>query len=266
MTPEEFVRAGDYLVNTCPTWNWEAGDQKKVRSFLPVDKQYLVTRNVPCLQRACALEEYGQLSEQVVAAQIGTNEEEDDGWVTAVGNERSSTSKEKDIPTIGDVSAANNDIAEDIPDFEDLELADEDDDEAACVVTHADANHHEGIVKTRTYDLLITYDKYYQTPRIWLLGYDENRQPLPPSAVLEDVSVEHAHKTVTVEPHPHSSAAVAVASIHPCKHAHVMHTLVEVVTSGGSEFHVDRYLVLFLKFIASIIPTINYDFTLGVGS
>lgn len=30
-----------------------------------------------------------------------------------------------------------------------------------------------GIVKTRTYDLHITYDKYYQTPRLWVVGYDE---------------------------------------------------------------------------------------------
>lgn len=31
------------------------------------------------------------------------------------------------------------------------------------------------IVRTRTYDLHITYDKYYQTPRLWLIGYDEVR-------------------------------------------------------------------------------------------
>ena len=30
-----------------------------------------------------------------------------------------------------------------------------------------------GILQTRTYDLNITYDKYYQTPRLWLYGYDE---------------------------------------------------------------------------------------------
>ena len=30
-----------------------------------------------------------------------------------------------------------------------------------------------GILQTRTYDLNITYDKYYQTPRLWLFGYDE---------------------------------------------------------------------------------------------
>jgi len=30
-----------------------------------------------------------------------------------------------------------------------------------------------GVLHTRTYDLNITYDKYYQTPRLWLYGYDE---------------------------------------------------------------------------------------------
>ena len=29
------------------------------------------------------------------------------------------------------------------------------------------------LLQVRTYDVMITYDKYYQTPRIWLLGYDE---------------------------------------------------------------------------------------------
>lgn len=29
------------------------------------------------------------------------------------------------------------------------------------------------IIRTRTYDLHITYDKYYQTPRLWLTGYNE---------------------------------------------------------------------------------------------
>lgn len=36
---------------------------------------------------------------------------------------------------------------------------------------------------TRTYDLMITYDKYYQVPRFWLVGYDEARQPLKPKQV-----------------------------------------------------------------------------------
>ena len=30
---------------------------------------------------------------------------------------------------------------------------------------------------------MITYDKYYQVPRFWLIGYDEDRQPLKASQV-----------------------------------------------------------------------------------
>ena len=36
----------------------------------------------------------------------------------------------------------------------------------------------DDILHTRTYDLMISYDKYYQVPRFWLRGYDEHRQPL----------------------------------------------------------------------------------------
>ena len=56
LTPEEFVRAGDELVYRCPTWNWEGVstgmDPKKVRDYLPPDKQYLITRGVPCQTRS----------------------------------------------------------------------------------------------------------------------------------------------------------------------------------------------------------------------
>lgn len=39
----------------------------------------------------------------------------------------------------------------------------------------ADPGSEDAILQTRTYDLYITYDKYYQTPRLWLFGYDEVR-------------------------------------------------------------------------------------------
>lgn len=38
-----------------------------------------------------------------------------------------------------------------------------------------DASTSGGILQTRTYDMYITYDKYYQTPRLWLFGYNEVR-------------------------------------------------------------------------------------------
>lgn len=35
----------------------------------------------------------------------------------------------------------------------------------------------DAIAHTRTYDVSIVYDKYYQTPHVYLFGYDEVRVP-----------------------------------------------------------------------------------------
>lgn len=51
LTPEEFVAAGDHLVHHCPTWQWATGDQDRIKSYLPKNKQFLLTRNVPCSRR-----------------------------------------------------------------------------------------------------------------------------------------------------------------------------------------------------------------------
>ena len=39
------------------------------------------------------------------------------------------------------------------------------------VVMH---EQEDTVHKNRTYDLSITYDFYYQTPRLWLIGYTED--------------------------------------------------------------------------------------------
>ena len=44
------------------------------------------------------------------------------------------------------------------------------------------------IENVRTYDLNITYDKFYQTPRLWLFGYDESRKALSVDEMYEDFS------------------------------------------------------------------------------
>merc|ERR1719277_87943 len=56
LTPEEFVEAGDQLAFKFPTWQWESGQQSHRAGYLPQDKQFLITRNVPCRQRVRALE------------------------------------------------------------------------------------------------------------------------------------------------------------------------------------------------------------------
>lgn len=116
------------------------------------------------------------------------------------------------------------------------------------------------ILATRTYDLNITYDKYYQTPRLWLTGYNESREPLSIEEMYSDISQDHAKKTVTMEEHPHIPGP-PMASVHPCRHAEVMKKIIQTVEDGGRELGVHLYLIIFLKFVQAVIPTIEYDYT-----
>ena len=77
--------------------------------------------------------------------------------------------------------------------------------------------------------------------------------------MYEDFSAEHAKKTITSETHPFFP--ILYASIHPCRHAEVMKKIMDMVEEGGERLGVHVYLIVFLKFVQAIIPTIEYDFT-----
>lgn len=115
---------------------------------------------------------------------------------------------------------------------------------------------------TQTFDLFVTYDKYYQTPRMWMSGYDKDGTQLAPDAVLNLLSQDHAHKTVTIETFPHLS--ISFASVHPCKHAAVMKKIIDQYMHGEREIRVDQYMVLFLKFMSSVMPSVDYDHTMSM--
>lgn len=124
-------------------------------------------------------------------------------------------------------------------------------------------NEQEDTVqKTRTYNLSITYDFYYKTPRLWLIGYSENGQVLSETEIFEDIMADYAKKTVTIESHPHS--AQKEASIHPCNHAKVMKKIIDTITLNGGTPQVHQSMFVFLKFISSVVPTIEYDFTMDL--
>eukprot|EP00966_Prymnesium_polylepis_P331798 7387365-Prymnesium_polylepis.1 len=79
LTPDEFVAAGDMLVLRCPTWQWQGGDPAKARPFLPSDKQFLITRNVPCQKRAATLG-------ASCGEETDVYPEGDEGWVATIRN------------------------------------------------------------------------------------------------------------------------------------------------------------------------------------
>ncbi|XP_015608384.1 ubiquitin-like-conjugating enzyme ATG3 [Cephus cinctus] len=274
LTPEEFVAAGDHLVHHCPTWQWATGDEDRIKSYLPRNKQFLLTRHVPCTRR-CKQIEYCEDQERIIEA-----DDPEGGWVDTHHYDTSLGGIEEKVTemTLGEAqpnqdaeAGETNEDDEDDEEAADMEafevsgMLDEEDKYAAepakkSVKEKRDSFSEGEIIRTRTYDLHITYDKYYQTPRLWLFGYNESRKPLSVEEMYEDVSQDHAKKTVTMESHPHMPGP-PMASVHPCRHAEVMKKIIETVMEGGGELGVHMYLIIFLKFVQSVIPTIEYDYT-----
>uniref|UniRef100_A0A0D9Y4U8 Autophagy-related protein 3 n=1 Tax=Oryza glumipatula TaxID=40148 RepID=A0A0D9Y4U8_9ORYZ len=263
----EFILAGDNLVSKCPTWSCsllpsvappqllglglggvssiplcrEAGDPSKRKPYLPPDKQFLVTRNVPCLRRAVSLEEeYDAAGAEVVLG----DDEDGEGWLATHGVQASKQEEEEDIPSMDTLDIGKTEGIKSIPSyFSAGKKAEEEEEDIPDMDTYEDSGNDsvataqpsyfvaeepedDNILRTRTYDVSITYDKYYQTPRVWLTGYDESRMPLKP-------------ELVTIEDHPHLSAGKH-ASVHPCKHAAVMKKIIDVLMSRGVEPEVDN--------------------------
>lgn len=103
LTPEEFLAAGDQLVFKFPTWQWSGASSSSLeKSYLPKNKQFLITRHVPCNARVRQLD-------SVIAS---STRQEEDWTIAGIAATTTTTS------TTGQTAGANN--TADIPDISDL--------------------------------------------------------------------------------------------------------------------------------------------------
>ncbi|EZG51722.1 autophagy-related protein 3 [Gregarina niphandrodes] len=261
LSPGEFVEAGDQLTCQTPTWQWQSCDQAHQVFWLPPDKQYLITRNIPCRYRIHHWEKnlikgaHETREGWLIPGPLpGDNEEPATGPLTdeassPAGSVRQEGSGEQDAMVAGQ-SAAGQVVVKNFVD------------EDEYVDCGPSVLNGQQTVSSRTYDLSITYDKYYQSPRLWLFGYDEAGVPLIAEHVFEDIHNDYLARTVTVDPHPFTG--VPTVSIHPCKHASVMRTVAQNWVKAGMKPRPDLALFILLKMVSSVVPTINYDFTIDV--
>ena len=269
LTPDEFVSAGTALSTNCPSWQWMSSDEGKEKSWLPSDKQYLMTRGVACYRRVSDLDISTEVDREIddwCAPTFDKNMRSDNDDFELVESE----SAEAGSP--GPTAAAT-------PKSKDKARVDHDDEyedmdsslalDASAVAPGSmstignDRTMSASTLQPRRYDCYLTYDKYYRTPRIWLAGYSETGSPLTAAQMFQDVMIDYARKTVTAEAHPHIRN-LTCASIHPCRHASAMKTIIDSLGHSNNMLRADQSLFIFLKFCQSVIPGIEYDFTTNV--
>ncbi|XP_050156643.1 autophagy-related protein 3-like isoform X7 [Malus sylvestris] len=132
LSVSEFVTSGDNPVSKCPTWSWESGEPSKRKPYLPPEKQYLITRNVPCLRRAASLEE----EYEAAGTELLLDNEDNDGWLATHGKPKDRSGEEENLPAIESLEISKNrdvksvpshvgaEDEDDIPNMADFEEAD----------------------------------------------------------------------------------------------------------------------------------------------
>jgi ubiquitin-like-conjugating enzyme ATG3 len=251
ITPEEFVIAGDYLIRMSPHWSWARGDNTRLKSYLPPDKQYLVVSNIPCRRR--------------ISKDAATSDD-DHGIVSMFSSEPvypSLPSSPATISSVQSINTADHALEDDeygeITQFMEPSLGVID--TAAIRSAYSASLSEDGL---RLYEITIVYDNYYRTPRVFLRGYTPEGRPLGPGETIEDIMQDYIQKTATIEAHPHNG--LQYISIHPCRHAETMKRINDIMITNneGRRPPVQMYMFLFLKFIGSMIPTIEYDNTIPI--
>jgi ubiquitin-like-conjugating enzyme ATG3 len=242
LTPNEFIDAGDMLIQKFPAWEWCSG-KLDITPSLPQNKKYLKLSCVPSKTRS--------ISDEIVSL-------EKDGWeITEFQNIKSHQNNENENENENE--SKNKSISD----------SDSDND----FIVNIEKNNN-----MRLYNLSVIYDPYYATPRLYLIGYDSQSNPLTGDLMMEDVFATNREKTVTIEMHPFLK--IPCMSIHPCRHAETMKRILQQMEEKiiyeqellnipkikqiQFFFPASMSLFIFLKFMSSVIPTIEYDVSLGI--
>ena len=235
LTPEEFMNAGEYLIRLSPTWKWGRGDATRAKAYLPPDKQFLILSSAPCRRRVATVSEAH--GDHDIISMFASE--------VLPGLPVSSVHGSED--EYGDISH----FAE--PDLHVME----------STAPALDKKSHTSAID-RTYEITIVYDNYYRTPRVYLCGFTNEGRPLSTIETMEDIMQDYINKTATIEAHPHTG--LNYVSIHPCRHSETMKRILDVMIANndGRQPPVQMYMFLFLKFIGSMIPTIEYDNTMPI--
>lgn len=116
--------------------------------------------------------------------------------------------------------------------------------------------------------LSLCYDHYWRTPRVFFSSPHHTHMEILDIFITPSMSGD----TATVETHPHTVEMSPCISLHPCKHASIMASLmaervggagVEGSIEGGAggvpapPFDMHNYLPLFLKSIAFAFPAVG---------
>ncbi|OMJ75582.1 hypothetical protein SteCoe_25236 [Stentor coeruleus] len=275
LTPKEFEEAGDFLVHRCPTWSWQGCESRYRQNYLHPDKQYLIARGVPCYKRISKLSaSIMNITEMDNYSSIPDDLKPKDDWQVAdisidpeqkyeMVDESIKEGCKECIFIDKHESQENPETIESIKDENAVPILERD---GYLIVNAPDENTincqiNDSIQAIRRYNLTITYDYYYRTPRLWLEGYDENYYPLSIDKVFEDVNPDYINKTVTGEIHP--CLGITQVSVHPCNHSEMMKFLLDICHTDPEDIQVNKCLILFLKFLSSIVPALNYDFTMS---
>lgn len=228
LTRDEFKLSGDLLIKNDPSWVW--------------------TKPGLCLLKKRILCNKADLEQDL--------NETDDINVYNFRNAAHETRKTRVTNDNTDAAGDAGDAGDAAGDDDDLLAAFENDDliEQDCGIIqpkYVDTQHY--------YNVSITYDQYYRTPRIWFEGMNGYNEVLSQDEIYSDFMVEYIKVSLTLETHPILN--INCISVHPCKHAFAMQKMFafELEKKDATDVKIEDYLVHFLKFASCVIPQLEFD-------